>query len=250
MAGPGRPPSGRSRDHAGRSRRLAGAAGVGPPRGSERACAAGWPPSKQMSAARSRWIHFQLSEGLVQLGFLFRKAGEPPARGGGLGRAQRGPAPGRARHSAPAWPDSGVRTRGPGCGQRRGLAFHRRSNLERELRGWPPSYTGDKRQETSATHLLGSPNREYRTQNGAAGELPPAKCARPGAPHWGGQGLLRPSVPLPAHTAGAIWSLPVVKCPLLGVASTAPPLHPGSGGSDLSSSSGKFWMAACALGLP
>lgn len=190
----------------------------------------------------------------MQLGFLFRKAGEPPARGGGLGRAQRGPAPGRARHSAPAWPDSGVRTRGPGCGRRRGLAFHRRSNLERELRGWPPSYTGDKRQETSATHLLGSPNREYRTQNGAAGELPPAKCllplpapacprepllgsptaarypsrkpswvpwrrkqipnriflaksrggtlmgwapvcTRPGAPHWGGQGLLRPSVP-------------------------------------------------------
>lgn len=58
-------------------------------------------------------------------------------------------------------------------------------------------------------------------------------CTRPGAPHWGGQGLLRPSVPLPAHTAGAIWSLPVVKCPLLGVASTVPTLHPGGGGSDL-----------------
>lgn len=40
-------------------------------------------------------------------------------------RAQRGPAPGPgwAQQSAPAWPDSGARTRGPGCGLRGASRF-------------------------------------------------------------------------------------------------------------------------------
>lgn len=82
-------------------RKPAGAAGVGPPSGAEGARAAGWPPSKQMSAGWSRWIHFPTVRGI-------RRA---PARGG-----------------VPAEPSEGRRRAGLGAAERPRVAGFGRAN--------------------------------------------------------------------------------------------------------------------------
>ena len=90
---------------------------------------------------------------------------------------------------------------------------------------------------------------------GFSGKIQPGNtdvlvCTRPGAPTLGGQvlgggrGLLSPSVPLPAHGEGVFWGLPVAQCSLLGTGQHCHILRQACCGSDLSSSSGKLWVAS------